>query len=140
MTSLDDRLRALLDDELLADVPKNPTLEDIEKLIAIEQGRAYRIKIDRGHFDPLFIIVKQAFSVRDVKKEIQRAMKNTDNHAISWKYIWRTYCLMTQDGQKRLEDDNAVVSQLGITQHTVLRFARRTFEKGKHRPAWRRRT
>jgi U11/U12 small nuclear ribonucleoprotein SNRNP25 len=39
-------------------------------------------------------------------------------------------------GEKKLMNDEAVVSQLGIKQNTVLRFARIPHEKGHHRKAW----
>lgn len=86
---LQQRIESLLNHELLKNVPKNPTIEELETLIAIEQGRAYRIKVDRNKLEPmgkciekvLFVIhvdmgdidivVKQASSVRDIKKLIQ---------------------------------------------------------------------
>lgn len=50
---LQQRIDALLDHELLKNVPKNPTIEELETLIAIEQGRAYRIKVDRNKLEPM---------------------------------------------------------------------------------------
>lgn len=50
---LEEQLETLLKDELLQDVPADPSIEEVETLIAVEQGRAYRIKIDRGPLEPL---------------------------------------------------------------------------------------
>lgn len=46
-------LAALLDDPILADVPKKPTLSDVDTLISLELGSAMRInilKMDRTSF------------------------------------------------------------------------------------------
>lgn len=50
---LEERVRILLQDELLKDVPTNPRIEEIETLISVEQGRAYQITIDRSPLEPL---------------------------------------------------------------------------------------
>ncbi|KAL1933824.1 hypothetical protein VTP01DRAFT_7914 [Rhizomucor pusillus] len=136
---LEERVRILLQDELLKDVPTNPRIEEIETLISVEQGRAYQITIDRSPLEPLSIAVRQSTTVSEIKKlikaKLDRTLKTNEKKSISWKYIWRTYCLML-DGQ-RLTDDSAVVSQLGIKQGTVLKFSRMPHEKGTHRKAWR---
>lgn len=135
---LQQRIESLLNHELLENVPKNPTIEELETLIAIEQGRAYRIKVDRNKLEPMDIVVKQASSVRDIKKLIQIQFGRIHpQQRVSWKYIWRTFCLSFKG--KRLLDDEAVVSQLGIAQDSVLTFTKLAFDKGNHRPAWRRR-
>ncbi|RKO92419.1 hypothetical protein BDK51DRAFT_30937 [Blyttiomyces helicus] len=46
-------LDALLTDPLLSDLPPNPTLEEVEALIALESGDAFAIRIDRGPLVPL---------------------------------------------------------------------------------------
>ncbi|CDH49301.1 predicted protein [Lichtheimia corymbifera JMRC:FSU:9682] len=113
-------------------------IEELETLIAIEQGRAYRIKVDRNKLEPMYIVVKQASSIRDIKRLIQIQFGRIHpQQRVSWKYIWRTFCLSFKG--KRLLDDEAVVSQLGIAQDSVLTFTKLAFEKGNHRPAWRRR-
>ncbi|KAJ1425819.1 hypothetical protein SESBI_10740 [Sesbania bispinosa] len=38
-------LTTLLDDPILADVPKNPTLQDVDTLIGLELGSAMRISV-----------------------------------------------------------------------------------------------
>ncbi|KAI7874941.1 hypothetical protein K492DRAFT_199572 [Lichtheimia hyalospora FSU 10163] len=135
---LQQRIETLLDHELLKNVPKNPTIEELETLIAIEQGRAYRIKVDRNKLEPIYIVVKQASSVREIKKLIQIQFGRIHpQQRVSWKYIWRTFCLSFKG--KRLLDNEAIVSQLGIAQDSVLTFTKLAFDKGNHRSAWRRR-
>lgn len=54
----------------------------------------------------------------------------------SRKYIWRSHCLEFQNA--KLLNDAAVVSQLGIKQNSILKFARLSHEQGQHRKAWHR--
>ncbi|KAI9005511.1 hypothetical protein CLU79DRAFT_781186 [Phycomyces nitens] len=132
---LEERIDLLLKDQLLNDISKHDSIQDIDTLIAIEQGHAYRIQIDRTPLDPVFVVVRQASTVQQLKKLIRIELERIDPKAhISWKYIWRSYCLVLQ-GQ-RLIDDKAVVSQLGIRQNSVLRFSRLGHQKGQHRKAW----
>lgn len=42
---LHSTLTALLEDPILADVPKKPTLSDVDTLISLEMGSAMRISI-----------------------------------------------------------------------------------------------
>jgi hypothetical protein len=44
---LQQEINQLLDDEILSDVPTRPTCEELDALIAVEQGQAYNITIDR---------------------------------------------------------------------------------------------
>lgn len=173
---LQQRIESLLNHELLENVPKNPTIEELETLIAIEQGRAYRIKVDRNKLEPMGKCIEKELFVANahgeyrycsetsvVSQRYQKADPNTVwsyssttkselvrkiyNGSISLviddvichhrKYIWRTFCLSFKG--KRLLDDEAVVSQLGIAQDSVLTFTKLAFDKGNHRPAWRRR-
>jgi hypothetical protein len=41
-------VRSLLQDPLLSDLAENATLEEVNTLIAIEEGRAYRVRIKRN--------------------------------------------------------------------------------------------
>ncbi|KAI7854182.1 hypothetical protein BDC45DRAFT_508854 [Circinella umbellata] len=132
---LKERLETLLKDELLSDISTSTTIEQVNTLIDIEKGHAYRITIDRGPLNSLSLVVSQGTSVRDIKRLIQTTISHTTNtnRKISWKYIWQSHCLLF-NGQ-RLLNDNAVVSQLGISQGSILKFSKLAFEKGKHRRA-----
>ncbi|KAL0082110.1 hypothetical protein J3Q64DRAFT_1232342 [Phycomyces blakesleeanus] len=133
---LQERINILLKDPLLNDISEKQSLQDIDTLIAIEQGHAYRIQVDRNPLDPVYVVVRQASTVQQLKKLIRLELERMEpqNKHVSWKYIWRSYCLILQ-GQ-RLIDDKAVMSQLGIRQNSVLRFSRLGHQKGQHRKAW----
>ncbi|CAO3619252.1 unnamed protein product [Mucor hiemalis] len=133
----------LLQDDILSDlVDTLPTEEEVDTLIAVEQGQAYQITVNRDPLPPIAIIVRQASTVLDIKKLVRRSVermekknKSIKNRSISWKYIWKSHCLMF--GSSRLLKDTDVVSQLGIKQNSVLKFSRLAHEKGHHRKAWR---
>ena len=44
---LQSTLAALLDDPILSDVPKKPTLSDVDTLISLEMGSAMRISVQK---------------------------------------------------------------------------------------------
>lgn len=46
-------VRSILQDPLLSDLPENVTLEEVNTLIAIEEGRAYRIRIKRNGLEDI---------------------------------------------------------------------------------------
>ncbi|KAG0747577.1 hypothetical protein G6F57_008297 [Rhizopus arrhizus] len=138
---LEKEINKILNDELLKDVNLAVSNEELDALIAVEQEQAYRIKIERESLKPINLIVGQSNTVKDIKKLIQVKLERIEKdektgrkRKISWKYIWRTYCL-TFENTKLLED-TAVVSQLGIKQNSILKFARLHHEKGNHRKAW----
>lgn len=65
---LNSTLTALLDDPILADVPKNPTLSDVDTLISLELGSAMRISVRKldgtaiGTHTPLMFLLCLTFS------------------------------------------------------------------------------
>jgi hypothetical protein len=94
-------VKSLLQDPLLKDVPANPTLEEVKTLIAIEEGRAYRIRIERKGLQDIrefgfcvyqalavlmhtylihiylsaALVVSQATNVKQIKNLVQLATK-----------------------------------------------------------------
>lgn len=69
---LHSTLTALLDDPILADVPKKPTLSDVDTLISLEMGSAMRIsilKLDGTSFGSLKLLL---FSARHLNKHFIR--------------------------------------------------------------------
>jgi len=104
------------------------TLEQVDTLIALELGTAFEITILRCGLEPLKMVVRQNATIADIKNlivlQVTRALKEKGrrNKKISWKYIWKTYCLMFE-GQKLLED-KARIQEIGIRSGSVLRFSR----------------
>lgn len=147
MNELQDQINTLLKDELLQDITTRTTLKQVQDLIAIEKGLAFQITIDRAplpsigifqqkayifaNFEDLELIVYQNTTVRQLKRKLR---ENLHIPKTSWKYIWKTYCLLFQN--EKLLNDYQVMSQLGIKQHSVLKFTRLSFEKGNHQKAW----
>ncbi|OBZ86305.1 U11/U12 small nuclear ribonucleoprotein [Choanephora cucurbitarum] len=129
-------INELLKDELLQDLSSNPDKEELNALIAVEKGQAYHITVQRDPLPPIYIVVRQSSTVKDIKHLIRLEVERMDKQGtkkISWKYIWHAYCLMFE--HQRLLDDKVVVSQLGMKQHSVLRFSRLAHQKGQHRKA-----
>ncbi|KAH8556645.1 hypothetical protein BGW37DRAFT_473513 [Umbelopsis sp. PMI_123] len=129
-------VKALLQDPLLSDVPQNATLEEVKTLIAIEEGRAYRIRIKRNGLEEVPLVVSQATTVKQIKELTQATLKRMlrrqgVKRSVNWKYIWRTHCLVL-NGEKLL-NDNAAVSSLGIRNDTVLNFQTHTERRKKRK-------
>jgi len=127
-------VKSLLQDPLLSDLPMNPTLEEVKSLIAIEEGRAFKIRVERTGLEDIPLVVHQATCVQEIKKLIQTAVKQMMRKkgvkkSINWKYIWRTHCLVLY-GEKLLNDKTAV-SALGIKNDTVLKFERHIIRREK---------
>ncbi|CAG8433257.1 4140_t:CDS:2 [Diversispora eburnea] len=131
-----DMLQQLLKDPLLSDLAKlnsegNISLEEVDTLIALETGTAFEIKIERDGLEPFFLVVRQNSTIADLKKlirlnfERQQRKQNVGLGRIkksSWKYIWKTYCLMFEN--KRLLQDKMPLQEYGIRSGNVLKFSR----------------
>ncbi|XP_071924426.1 U11/U12 small nuclear ribonucleoprotein 25 kDa protein isoform X2 [Coffea arabica] len=113
---LHSTLAALLDDPVLADVPKKPTLSDVDTLISLELGSAMRIsvlKLDGTSF------------VKDLKLAIQKKTNEIEqsrmgHRHISWKHVWENFCLSYHND--KLLDDNALLQSYGIGNNSQVRF------------------
>nr|XP_043612973.1 U11/U12 small nuclear ribonucleoprotein 25 kDa protein isoform X2 [Erigeron canadensis] len=118
---LNSTLSALLDDPVLADVPKKPTLSDVDTLISLELGSAMRvsvIKLDGTSFD---VAVMNSATVKDlkiaVKKKVNEMEQSKMGHRqISWKHVWRNFCLSHQN--EKLLNDDAILLDLGVRNHS----------------------
>ncbi|GBG89865.1 hypothetical protein CBR_g49713 [Chara braunii] len=137
-------LKSLLEDPLLQDVSKKPSLKEVETLIAMELGNAMRLTINRLDGTSFEVMVLDNATVGDLKMAIEKAFRDNKTLSsrqcrISWRYLWGHFCL-SADGQ-RLLDDKAPLHRFGITNMAVLQFAHHISGKGggKHsRPRKRR--
>ncbi|KAL1915135.1 uncharacterized protein VTP21DRAFT_7616 [Calcarisporiella thermophila] len=117
---------SLLQDPLLSDLPPDPTLQEIDHLIALEQGAAVRISILRGSLAPLSVIVHQSATVAELKQLVQTAATRANQGSkrkINWRYIWNRYCLVFE-GQK-LAGEKTRLDTLGIRAGSQIRFVRK---------------
>jgi len=119
--------KILLQDPLLKDVPPSADSETISRYIGHESGRAVAIYLVKftGERIPFFITPET--TLRTLKKDIKAVIsakeeKNMGNRKISWKYVWKNYCLMF--GNLRLLDDNKRLYEWGIRANDELTFGK----------------
>ncbi|PWA52378.1 hypothetical protein CTI12_AA455390 [Artemisia annua] len=112
---------SLLDDPVLADVPRKPTLSDVDTLISLELGSAMRVsvlKLDQTSFD---VAVMNSATVKDLKLAIKKKVNEMEqskmgHRHISWKHVWRNFCLSYHN--EKLLNDDAVLQDYGIRNHS----------------------
>ncbi|XP_027911500.1 U11/U12 small nuclear ribonucleoprotein 25 kDa protein isoform X3 [Vigna unguiculata] len=141
---LNSLLTNLLDDPILSDVPKNPTLADVDTLISLELGSAMRISVLKLDGSTLDVIVMNSATVKDLKLAIKRKVNDMEQSGmghrhISWKHVWSNYCL-SYDNNKLL-DDNDALQNFGVRNNSQVQFvpfvmtkqSRRHSKRRKHR-------
>ncbi|KAG6783629.1 hypothetical protein POTOM_009290 [Populus tomentosa] len=114
---LQSTLAALLDDPILSDVPKKPTLSDVDTLISLEMGSAMRIsvqKLDGTSFD---VALMNSATVKDLKlaikkKLIEMEQSKMGHRHISWKKVWANFAVSYHN--QKLLDDNSALQDSGI--------------------------
>ncbi|KAK7258064.1 hypothetical protein RIF29_32474 [Crotalaria pallida] len=141
---LHSMLTTLLDDPILADVPKNPTLADVDTLISLELGGAMRIsvlKLDGTSFD---VIMMNSATVKDLKLSIKKKVNDMEQSSmghrhISWRHVWANYCL-SHHHDKLLDDDDMLLnfgirnnSQVQFIPYVTTKESRRHSKRRKHR-------
>ncbi|KOM44810.1 hypothetical protein LR48_Vigan06g011600 [Vigna angularis] len=114
---LNSLLTNLLDDPILSDVPKNPTLADVDTLISLELGSAMRISVLKLDGSTLDVIVMNSATVKDLKLAIKRKVNDMEQSGmghrhISWKHVWANYCLSYHNN--KLLDDNDALQNFGV--------------------------
>mmetsp|Transcript_1696 Transcript_1696/g.2625 ORF Transcript_1696/g.2625 Transcript_1696/m.2625 type:complete len:148 (+) Transcript_1696:569-1012(+) len=115
----------LLADPLLADVPASPSVDDVERLIAVEKGLAIAVNIQRYDGEVITVIIAQNSTVMELKHAFQRTVSVREerlmgSRRISWRHFWRVECFML-NGQ-RLLDNSARLIDLGLYNNATLTF------------------
>ncbi|XP_042402269.1 U11/U12 small nuclear ribonucleoprotein 25 kDa protein-like isoform X1 [Zingiber officinale] len=91
---LQSMLSTLLDDPILADVPKKPTLVDVDTLINLELGSAMKItivKMDNTSFD---VAVLNSATVKDLKLAIKKKINEMEQTTMGHRHIsWYSYAI-----------------------------------------------
>ncbi|BFG17566.1 hypothetical protein CerSpe_038400 [Prunus speciosa] len=139
---LQSTLVALVDDPILSDVPKNPTLSDVDTLICLELGSAMSIsvlKLDATAFD---VALMNSATVKDLKVAIKKKINDMEqskmgHRHISWKHVWGNFCLSYHND--KLLDDNAALQDFGIRNNSQVHFVPYVALKDSHRHSKRRR-
>ncbi|KAM3283079.1 U11/U12 small nuclear ribonucleoprotein 25 kDa protein isoform X1 [Capsicum chacoense] len=122
---LHSTLVALLNDPVLADVPRKPTLTDVDTLISLELGSAMRIsilKLDGSSFD---VTVMNSATVKDLKQAVRKRTDDTEqsqmgHRHISWRHVWSNFCLLFHN--EKLLDDTAKLQDYGIRNNAQVQF------------------
>ncbi|PKI45607.1 U11/U12 small nuclear ribonucleoprotein 25 kDa protein [Punica granatum] len=118
-------LAALLSDPILADVPKNPALSDVDTLISLELGSAMRLSILRLDGSTFDVVVMNSATVKDLKLAIKKKVNDTEqsdmgHRQISWKHVWANFCLSYQN--QKLLDDSSPLQDFGIRHNSQVHF------------------
>ncbi|CAM8912529.1 unnamed protein product [Rhodiola kirilowii] len=122
---LNTTLAALLDDPVLSDVPKKPSLSDVDTLISLELGSAMRIsvlKMDGTTFD---VAVMNSATVKDLKLAIKKKVNELEqskmgHRHISWRHIWANFCVSYHND--KLLDDDALLQDFGLRNNSQVHF------------------
>ncbi|KAB1211413.1 U11/U12 small nuclear ribonucleoprotein 25 kDa protein [Morella rubra] len=138
---LNSTLAALLDDPILSDVPKNPTLSDVDTLFSLELGSGMRVsvlKLDGSAFD---LAVLNTATVKDFKLAIKKKVNDQEqsqmgHRHISWKHVWANFCLSFN--KEKLLDENSALQDFGIRNNSQVHFVPHVMSRGSQRHSKRR--
>ncbi|GMP81769.1 hypothetical protein CsSME_00036372 [Camellia sinensis var. sinensis] len=122
---LQSTMATLLNDPILTDVPKKPTLSDVDNLISLELGSAMRISILKLDGTSLDVVVMNSTNVKDLKMAIKRKTNDMEqskmgHRHISWKHVWANFCLSYHN--EKLLDDNSALQDYGIRNNSQVQF------------------
>ncbi|KAL2250037.1 U11/U12 small nuclear ribonucleoprotein 25 kDa protein [Sesamum indicum] len=122
---LQSTLTALLTDPILADVPKKPSLSDVDTLINLELGSAMRITVLKLDGTSLEVAVMNSATVKDLKLAIKKKVNDMEesrmgHRHISWKHVWANFCLSYLN--EKLLDDNAALQHYGVRNNSQVQF------------------
>lgn len=133
-----ETLDKLIDsDPFLAGLPLNVTVEEIKAQIAVAQGQAITLFLNRRNLPRLSIVVPtHTTTVLDLKKAIKRHTnlyfkRENIKKKISWKHVWKKYNLCFNDIQ--LANDNKNLKVYGIGNKAELYYVKKYREKNKLR-------
>jgi hypothetical protein len=106
----------------------------------VQTGSALTVEIARADGEIMRIVVdRSGAKVSDLRRALQRFMELRElrrigrRRHISWRYVWRAYCLQTPDGEKlQRRDDQRTLASLGIVNKSRLTFAKRLRDKQRH--------
>ncbi|CAD1472540.1 unnamed protein product [Heterotrigona itama] len=122
-------------DPLLFGLPADVTIEELKAQIAVAQGQAITLYLNRGELPKLGIVVSpHNTTVLDLKKAIKRhttlsLKREKVKKKISWRHVWKKYHLCF--GNVRLINDNENIKAYGITNKAELHYVKRRREKNK---------
>ncbi|XP_032674070.1 U11/U12 small nuclear ribonucleoprotein 25 kDa protein [Odontomachus brunneus] len=122
-------------DPLLSGLPSDVTIEELKSQIAVAQGQAITLFLNRGELPKLAVVVPpHDTTVLDLKKAIKRHMslslrRENVKKKISWKHIWKKYHLCFK--HIKLTNNNENIKTCGIINKAELHFIKKRREKNK---------
>ncbi|KAF4520611.1 hypothetical protein B566_EDAN006022 [Ephemera danica] len=124
-------------DPLLCDLPSDITLHEVNAQVAVQTGSALTVEVARADGDLVRVVVdRSGAKVSDLRRALQRNVELREKRRtgrrriISWRYVWRAYCLQTPDGDKlQRRDDSKTLASLGIVNKSRLNFVKRMRDK-----------
>ncbi|CAB0013431.1 unnamed protein product [Nesidiocoris tenuis] len=119
-------------DELLSYLPPDVTAEEVAAELALRHGQSMSINLHKENGQIWKVVVPKGGRVVDLKRAIRRSVnaqlaREGVKKKISWRYVWRTNHLAFE-GQI-LDDDSALLVDVGIRNKCDLRFVKRRREK-----------
>ncbi|KAL8514864.1 hypothetical protein ACS0TY_013811 [Phlomoides rotata] len=84
---LQSTLAALLTDPVLADVPKKPSLSDVDTLINLELGSAMRITIRKLDSTSFEVVMMNSASVKDLKLAVKKKVNEMEESKMGHRHI-----------------------------------------------------
>lgn len=138
---LNSTLAALLDDPILVDVPKIPTLSDVDTLISLELGSAMRISILKLDGTAIDVAIMNSATLKDLKLVIKKKVNEIEqsqmgHRHISWKHVWANFCLAHHN--EKLLDDSSALQDFGIRNNSQVHFVPYVMSKNSRRHSRRR--
>ncbi|XP_034190795.1 U11/U12 small nuclear ribonucleoprotein 25 kDa protein [Osmia lignaria lignaria] len=122
-------------DPLFSGLPSDVTVEELKAQIAVAQGQAITLYLNRGELPKLGIVVPpHNTTVLNLKKAIKRhtnlSLKRENvKKKISWTHIWKKYHLCFDN--VKLINDNENIKAYGVTNKAELYYVKKRREKNK---------
>ncbi|XP_057504016.1 U11/U12 small nuclear ribonucleoprotein 25 kDa protein-like [Actinidia eriantha] len=116
---LHSTLATILDDPILAGVPKKPALSDVDTLISLELGSAMHISVLKLDGTSIDVVVMNSSIVKDLKLAIKKKKNDMEqskmgHRQISWKHVWANVCMFYHN-EKLLFNNSQVLVPLFLT-------------------------
>ncbi|KAL5040060.1 U11/U12 small nuclear ribonucleoprotein [Batrachochytrium dendrobatidis] len=150
MSEISDRITSMYNDIISdhrfnGEIQPETSLDDLRTLLASKQNKSWHLTLDRGHLQPLDLVVRPIQCVRDLKRIVRAAWTRQQmvssnlvrQRCINWRGIWTTHRLaLTTDSSlldqstagsrilKILSRDLDKLKDCGVSDGSHLRFVR----------------
>ncbi|KAM3283080.1 hypothetical protein P3S67_026725 [Capsicum chacoense] len=123
---LHSTLVALLNDPVLADVPRKPNSDGCGHPYQLRTWQCYAYLYPQiGWHLPLNVTVMNSATVKDLKQAVRKRTDDTEqsqmgHRHISWRHVWSNFCLLFHN--EKLLDDTAKLQDYGIRNNAQVQF------------------